>query len=124
MATKINVKGLQKAVAANAVTLFYAPWCGHCKRFKDPYNTFAAEMQASHPNVHVTKINMDTHGAQVKADQVGISQFGKPVSDAVSGFPTVLFFAQDGDKHRSALYGGARTPEALREAAASFYAHT
>ena len=119
MSTKINPRGLVDAIQKNSVTLFYAPWCGHCKRLHPTYESFAHSVKSSMPGIHVNHIDMHKHGDEVKALRIGEEEFGAPVSSAVKGFPTVLFFRKDGETRS---YDGARTEEGFMEATRAFFA--
>ena len=118
MSTKINIDGLNQAIQKNTVNLFYAPWCDHCKKLHPTYEEFASEVKRDYPMLHVTRIDMHKHGQEVKQTRLGETQFGEPVSKAVGGFPTLMFFRKDGD---SRVYSGERTKEGLMQAVRTFY---
>jgi thiol-disulfide isomerase/thioredoxin len=118
MSTKVNVEGLKQGVKSNTISLFYAPWCGHCKRLHPTYESFATDVKKQYPMLHVTRIDMQKHGQQVKDERIGEEEFGAPLSTAVKGFPTIMLFRKDGDTR---LYSGERTQDGLMQAVRTFY---
>ena len=59
---------------------FYAPWCGHCKRFAEPYAKIAEELAKD--DVNVVKLDVTKHKEVYK----------------VKGIPTVVFFPVEGEE--------------------------
>lgn len=79
--------------------LFYAPWCGHCQRFKEEYVRLAVEVAGS---ARVAAVNVDLQPALGNEFQI-------------KGFPTVLFWGLGSkEKAEPVVYEGARTSSALR----------
>ena len=40
-----------------ALVMFYAPWCGHCKRLKPEFEKSAGDLLRNDPPVHLVKVN-------------------------------------------------------------------
>lgn len=63
----------------NTLVMFYAPWCGHCKRLKPDYEEAAKVLHATKDNVKLARVDCTT---QEKL----CTQYG------VGGYPTLKFF--------------------------------
>jgi len=63
------------------LTMFYAPWCGHCKRLKPDYQDLASELKG------------DAYLAAMNVDKPENSPISRKFN--ITGFPTLLFF-EDG----------------------------
>lgn len=109
---KLNVTGLKKAVAADCVVQYYAPWCGYCKQLAPVYAQVADQAPSK---VHVVRFNMDKHGAEVKAQRVGA---GTPVSQDVQSFPTFIMYKKDSTR---SVYTGPRNTDAMLDAIRAHY---
>lgn len=82
------------------LTLVYADWCGHCKKFKPVWDSMGPTVTIGGRQVVLDKINADTDAAKLA-----------PYKALVEGYPTVLF-EKDGNVQK---YAGARTPDALHQ---------
>merc|ERR550537_134223 len=79
---------------------FYAPWCGHCKEFKETYAAVAEEMA---DNDKLLLVKVDAEDSTELAERFG-----------VSGFPTIMFFPKGVTEADGAeTYEGERTAEAV-----------
>ena len=75
--------------------MFYAPWCGHCKRLKPDYQAAAKELRGS-----ATLAAMDVNkpeNSPVMTEPLTLSStmsFSRQVARKfnVTGFPTLLYF--------------------------------
>ena len=82
------------------MVLFTAPWCGHCKSFKNTWSEFRTALKASHPDVRVLQVDSEKHKAHVDAAVPAV--FGYPTVRAYKDGELVEEFEQD------------RTTDALR----------
>lgn len=79
--------------------LFYAPWCGHCKKFKEEYLRLGSEVAGT---ARIGAVNVDTYPG-----------LGNEYN--VKGFPTIMFWNLGNKKKASPeVYNGPRTSSALR----------
>ncbi len=83
------------------LVLFYADWCGHCKKIKPVWEETANEV--NEPEVKMIKINC---GEGTPADQKIMKKY------SIDGYPTIIKFV-DG---KPQLYQGDRDPEGFKEA--------
>ncbi|CBH10539.1 thioredoxin, putative [Trypanosoma brucei gambiense DAL972] len=84
--------------------LFYAPWCGHCKRLHPEWEKFAKSVEGI---VRVGAVNADEH------QQLG-QQFN------LRGFPTVKFWGLGEKRANAAMdYAGERSAGAIQSQAIS-----
>eukprot|EP00457_Paulinella_chromatophora_P007298 gb/GEZN01007321.1/.p1 GENE.gb/GEZN01007321.1/~~gb/GEZN01007321.1/.p1 ORF type:complete len:219 (-),score=47.79 gb/GEZN01007321.1/:194-850(-) len=96
----LTTKGFEEAITGKAAfVMFFAPWCGHCKKMKPDWEKLGGDFSASKT---VLIGNVD---CTVEKDLC--SKFG------VQGYPTIKYFtgntAADGDK-----YEGGRTYDDLK----------
>jgi len=98
-----------KAEKGKVLAMFYAPWCGHCKRLKPDYQAAAKELKGS-----ATLAAMDVNKPE-----------NSPVARKfnVTGFPTLLYFnegqyqyAYPGDNNKAAIISWLADPKPEAEA--------
>ena len=99
----INIEAYENSVDAaktkSCVALFYAPWCGHCKRLMPTWEKFAEKN--ANDSVVIVKINADENKDLT-------SKFG------IKSFPTIKYIASGLNKPSNVVdYSGNRTLEDL-----------
>jgi thiol-disulfide isomerase/thioredoxin len=72
------------------LTLYYAPWCGHCKRFMPEWEKVEAALKGR-GDIIVRRVNGDESPEEMKANKV-------------TGFPTIIM----SDGSRKFVYDGKR----------------
>jgi protein disulfide-isomerase-like protein len=94
----IGLEAFQEGTDGKTLALFYAPWCGFCKRLSPHWNK-ASEQNKT--DVKMVKINCDENPDLAQ-------KFG------IEGFPTIYFlpYGLNNPKERI-IYNGERSGEAL-----------
>lgn len=72
--------------AGDWMVVFYAPWCGHCKRLLPTWDELADEMADTDGGANVAMFDM-TESTLVR------NRFGGSAESLVSGYPTILLFS-------------------------------
>ena len=78
-----------------ALVLYYAPWCGHCKKFMPEWNKLSQNL-GSNGNIAVNKVDCDANPEEAEKNDV-------------DGFPTVVLHTDD----KSIKYEGERSEKAI-----------
>ena len=94
-------KSFKKEVLDNdkdVMLVFYAPWCGHCKKLLPEYEKAANKLKEKNPNVILAK--MDATENEVEGVEV-------------TGFPTIKFYPGNKKDKRPLDYSGDRTMDGI-----------
>ncbi|XP_037092879.1 protein disulfide-isomerase A5-like [Pollicipes pollicipes] len=79
------------------LVMFYAPWCGFCKRIKPEYASAATEVKEQHHVMAAIDVNQpDNYGVRTRYN--------------ITGFPTLLYFVRGNVKY---TYDGEYTKDGL-----------
>jgi thiol-disulfide isomerase/thioredoxin len=88
------------------ITLFYADWCGHCKKFIGDTWTELKEKYDNHDQVQLNEVNC----TDIK------SEIFTPMQNKIEGFPTLIINYLDKlDEIREKEYSGGRSVKHLEE---------
>jgi len=82
--------------------MFYAPWCGHCKRLAPTWEEMAVEKNVEGGEVTIAKVDCTVATALCSAQDV-------------TGYPTLKFFKDGFEKEDGVKYRGARDAAALEK---------
>ena len=94
-------KTFQREVIENdkdVMLVFYAPWCGHCKKLLPEYEKAANKLKEKNPKVVLAK--MDATENEVESVEV-------------TGFPTIKFYPGNKKGSRPMDYSGERTMDGI-----------
>ena len=94
-------KTFQREVIENdkdVMLVFYAPWCGHCKKLLPEYEKAANKLKEKNPKVVLAK--MDATENEVESVEV-------------TGFPTIKFYPGNKKGSRPMDYNGERTMDGI-----------
>ncbi|CAF3708791.1 unnamed protein product [Rotaria sordida] len=80
-----------------ALIMFYAPWCGHCKKAKPTFSSVASQLASTHKDIIIGAV-----------DATAERDLGSKYS--VKGFPTFLYFENG---QLSSEYDGGRSEQDL-----------
>ena len=80
------------------VVLFYAPWCGHCKRFKPQWDS----LMAKNHGIKLIDVNCDKNKELAEKHNI-------------KGFPTIKYLPKGLDVSEGSEYNGDRSEESLNE---------
>ena len=94
-------KSFQKDVIENdndVLLVFYAPWCGHCKRLLPEYEKAAKKIKATNPKIILAK--MDATENEVEGVHI-------------TGFPTIKFYPGNKKNEKPKDYSGERNADSI-----------
>lgn len=77
--------------------LFYAPWCGHCKKMMPEWDSLGNNIGST----NIKKVNSDENSELVS-------------KNGVNGFPTIMYFSNGMDNGNGEVYEGQRDATSLR----------
>ena len=97
--TSDDVEGHVKS--GTKLVLFYADWCGHCKKIKPVWEETSNEVNEE--ELKMIKVNC---GEGTPADQKIMKKY------SIDGYPTIIKFVNG----KAQMYQGERDPESFKEA--------
>ncbi len=101
--TSFSIEGFEGAGSAPALVMYYADWCGHCKRTK--------------PEMEAAKAAYKGKTQILLLDAEAPENAGLVKQEDIQGFPTIRFYKagapQVGKKMTYEEYSGDRTKEAF-----------
>jgi len=81
----------------DVLVMFYAPWCGHCKKLKPIWDELAKEMMEINKDIVITKMD---------------STLNEVTGIAIKSYPTIKFYPKDNKKGEDVKAG--RTLEGMK----------
>ena len=90
----------QQVNSGTKLVLFYADWCGHCKKIKPIWDETAEEVNKD--DKKMIKVNC---GEGTDKDQEIMKKY------SIDGYPTIIKFVNG----KASLYQGERDPESFKE---------
>lgn len=94
----IEIEAFGGADTKGEFVMFYAPWCGHCKKLMPAFDQLGSNFEG----VTITKIDCDKNPDVAKAH-------------GVQGFPTIKFFRNGmSDPQTYVVYDGERSVDGLK----------
>ena len=93
----------EETKSGKQLVLFYADWCGHCKKIKPVWEEAASEIN-----------DKDKHKKMLKVNCGGGSEKEKEIMEKykIDGYPTIILFTNG----KPSQYEGARNKDAFIEA--------
>jgi len=89
---------LRKKVQGPLLVMFYAPWCGYCKKLKPDYAAAATALKGKGTLAGMDVDKPDTHNVKTKFN--------------ITGYPTLIYFEKGEEKFQ---YGGEMNKDGLIE---------
>lgn len=102
----------------NLIVNALAPWCPHCKEFAPVYDQFTSQWLSEHPQIVPVNYNAYKNKEQLHHLQIGKVSYGHSISEAIRGYPTIMFLRKDG---KAVIYGGERSVESMKSEAGKFF---